>query len=54
MVRIGTAAFFIARLVSSVIYHVDKDKGKCDLRRKVTGIRQLRSALAPQMGKELD
>jgi hypothetical protein len=27
----GTAAFFIAHLVSSVIYHVDRDKGKCDL-----------------------
>ena len=30
--RIGsTAAFFIAHLVSSVIYHADRDKGKCDL-----------------------
>src|SRR4030095_658695 len=27
----GTAAFFIAHLVSSVIYHADGDKGKCDL-----------------------
>ena len=27
----GTAAFFIAHLISSVIYHVDRDKGKCDL-----------------------
>src|SRR5215510_318587 len=27
----GTAAFFIAHLVSSVIYHADRDKGKCDL-----------------------
>ena len=35
----GTAAFFIAHLVSSVIYHVDRDKGKCDLRRKATGSR---------------
>jgi hypothetical protein len=26
-----TAAFFIAHLVSSVIYHADRDKGKCDL-----------------------
>src|SRR4029453_9332169 len=30
----GTAAFFIAHLVSSVIYHADRDKGKCDLDRK--------------------
>jgi hypothetical protein len=29
--RIDGAAFFIARLVSSVIYHADIDKGKCDL-----------------------
>jgi hypothetical protein len=28
----GTAAFFIAHLVSSVMYHADGDKGKCDLR----------------------
>jgi hypothetical protein len=28
----GTAAFFIAHLVSSVIYHADRNKGKCDLR----------------------
>src|SRR5262249_14822484 len=34
----GTAALFIAHLVSSVIYHADSDKGKCDLRRKATGI----------------
>ena len=27
----GTAALFIAHLVSSVIYHADRDKGKCDL-----------------------
>jgi hypothetical protein len=27
----GTAAFFIAHLVSSVIYHAGRDKGKCDL-----------------------
>src|SRR6266536_615860 len=27
----GTAAFSIAHLVSSVIYHADRDKGKCDL-----------------------
>jgi hypothetical protein len=27
----GTASFFIAHLVSSVIYHADRDKGKCDL-----------------------
>src|SRR6266550_3748364 len=27
----GTAAFFIAHLISSVIYHADRDKGKCDL-----------------------
>ena len=27
----GTAAFFIAHLVSSVMYHADRDKGKCDL-----------------------
>jgi hypothetical protein len=27
----GTAAFFIAHLVSSVMYHADTDKGKCDL-----------------------
>jgi hypothetical protein len=27
----GVAAFFIAHLVSSVIYHADRDKGKCDL-----------------------
>src|SRR4029434_6714592 len=26
-----TAALFIAHLVSSVIYHADRDKGKCDL-----------------------
>src|SRR4029453_2128547 len=26
-----TAALFIERLVSSVIYHADRDKGKCDL-----------------------
>jgi hypothetical protein len=25
-------SFFIAHLVSSVIYHADRDKGKCDLR----------------------
>jgi hypothetical protein len=24
----GTAAFFIAHLVSSVMYHADRDKGK--------------------------
>jgi hypothetical protein len=28
----GTAALFITHLVSSVIYHADRDKGKCDLR----------------------
>jgi hypothetical protein len=33
----GTAAFFIAHLVSSVIYHADRDKEKCDLRRKAQG-----------------
>jgi hypothetical protein len=27
----GIAAFFIAHLVLSVIYHADRDKGKCDL-----------------------
>src|SRR4029450_6922919 len=27
----GTAAFFIAHLDSSVMYHADTDKGKCDL-----------------------
>src|SRR6476619_6670819 len=27
----GTAAFFIAHLDSSVIYHADRDKEKCDL-----------------------
>jgi len=27
----GTAAFVIAQLVSSVMYHADRDKGKCDL-----------------------
>src|SRR5262249_52459175 len=27
----GTAALFIAHLVSSVMYHADRDKGKCDL-----------------------
>jgi hypothetical protein len=27
----GTAAFFIAHLVSSVMYHAERDKGKCDL-----------------------
>jgi hypothetical protein len=27
----GTAALFIADLVSSVMYHADRDKGKCDL-----------------------
>jgi hypothetical protein len=27
----GTAAFFIAHLVSSVMYHADRDKGKCVL-----------------------
>src|SRR4030095_14227500 len=27
----GIAAFFIAHLVSSVMYHADRDKGKCDL-----------------------
>src|SRR5262249_50747633 len=26
-----TAALFIAHLVSSVMYHADRDKGKCDL-----------------------
>src|SRR5262249_55907739 len=26
------AAFFIAHLIPSVIYHADRDKGKCDLR----------------------
>ena len=30
----GTEAFFIAHLVSSLIYHADVYKGKCDLRRK--------------------
>src|SRR5512132_596517 len=34
----GTAAFFIAHLVSSIIYHADGNKEKCDLRRKATGI----------------
>ena len=34
----STAAFFIAHLVSSVMYHADRDKGKCDLQRKATGI----------------
>jgi hypothetical protein len=29
--RIDAAAFFIAHLVSSVMYHADRDKGKCDL-----------------------
>ena len=28
----GTIALFIAHLVSSVIYHADRDKGKCDFR----------------------
>jgi hypothetical protein len=28
----GTAAFFIAHFVSSVIYHADRNKKKCDLR----------------------
>jgi hypothetical protein len=28
----GTAAFFIAHLVSSVMYHADRDKGKYHLR----------------------
>jgi hypothetical protein len=32
----GTAAFVIAHLVSSVMYHADRDKGKCDLH----GVRQ--------------
>jgi len=27
----STTALFIAHLVSSVIYHADRDKGKCDL-----------------------
>src|SRR5262249_43745923 len=27
----GIEALFIARLVSSVMYHADRDKGKCDL-----------------------
>src|SRR5262245_45088595 len=27
----GTAALIIAQLVSSVMYHADRDKGKCDL-----------------------
>src|SRR5262249_46312487 len=27
----GTAALFIAHLVSSVLYHADSNKGKCDL-----------------------
>ena len=27
----GTAALFIAHLVSRVMYHADRDKGKCDL-----------------------
>src|SRR5215471_4933303 len=27
----GTAALFIAHLVSSVMYHADRDKGKCGL-----------------------
>src|SRR5262245_51216908 len=30
--RIGTAAFFIAHLISSVMYHADRAKEKCDLR----------------------
>ena len=34
----GTAALFIAYLVSSVMYHAERDKGKCDLRREATGI----------------
>jgi hypothetical protein len=39
----GTGAFFIAHLVSSVMYHADRDKGKYDFtRRKATGIRQIR------------
>jgi hypothetical protein len=32
----GTAAFFIAHLVSSVIYHADRGKEKCNLRGKAT------------------
>jgi hypothetical protein len=30
----SSAAFFIAHLVSSVIYHADRAKEKCDLRAK--------------------
>ena len=37
----GTAAFFIVHLVSSVMYHADRDKRKCDLRWKATGIRRV-------------
>jgi hypothetical protein len=29
----GTAVLFIAHLVSSVIYHADRNKGKCDFTR---------------------
>jgi hypothetical protein len=37
----GGAAFFIVHLVSTVIYHADRAKEKCDLRRKATGIRRV-------------
>jgi hypothetical protein len=37
----GTAAFFIAHLVSSVIYHADVNKEKVIYGRKATGSRRL-------------
>jgi hypothetical protein len=36
----GTAAFVITHLVSSVTYHANGNKEKCDLRRNATGIRR--------------
>src|SRR5215813_11309756 len=45
----GTAALFIAHLVSSVIYHGDRDKGKCNLRRKATGIRRVGRPVQPEI-----
>jgi hypothetical protein len=39
----GATALFIAHLVSSVMYHVDKAKEKRDLRWKAIGVRQMRS-----------
>jgi hypothetical protein len=37
----GTAAFFIAHLVSSVIYHADVNKEKCNSRRDGIYVRRV-------------